>query len=326
LTAVLLHLLATCGAAIGGTIVQGIAVFTAMIGLSIGCSQSSPTSPGSATDDIVQTAATVAQVAAAITGQDAPLADESKAGKSLGFDTHTFPGEKTMRAWKNAPGAPYSWVGFYLPSPCHKDASWSGKRQLLQDMGWGLAIVYVGQQTWGKSPKPLTPDKVDRLVKSGATCNAALLGEVRGVAEGNDAIAVAQREGFAPKSIVFLDIERMEKMPASMRQYYTTWARTLLRDGRYLPGVYVHKFNAQNVYDDLKAEFVAAGVTDEPRIWVASGRDFEEGKAPQDVGFAFAGVWQGMIDVAKAVADIRLPVDVNVSSWRSPSDPAKVGN
>jgi hypothetical protein len=55
---------------------------------------------------------------------------------------------------------------------------------------------------------------------------------------------------------------------------------------------------------------------------VASGRGYEEGKAPQDVGFAFAGIWQGMIDVARRVADIRLPVDINVSSWTSPSDPS----
>ena len=51
----------------------------------------------------------------------------------------------------------------------------------------------------------------------------------------------------------------------------------------------------------------------------------EEGKAPQDVGFAFAGVWQGMIDVARTVADIKLPLDVNVSTWESPSDPDRVG-
>ena len=106
-----------------------------------------------------------------------------------------------------------------------------------------------------------------------------------------------------------------------MRLYYRAWARRLLTDGRYLPGVYVHAHNAQVIYDDFKAEFAAAKVNDEPRIWVASGRGFEDGKAPRDVGFAFAGVWQGMIDVARAAADIRLPVDVNVSTWTSPSDP-----
>lgn len=305
-------------------IAQGLLIFLAMIGLSFGCAQT-PTSP-TARDGVVRAAATVAQMAAAVTGQSAPMADEASAGRNLGFDTHTFPGERTMRAWKNAPGAPYSWVGYYLPSPCHKDASWSGKRDLLQSMGWGIAIVYVGQQTWGKAVKAFPEVRVNQLVRSGATCNAALLGETRGVAEGADAIAVAEREGFVPRSIVFLDIERMETMPEAMRLYYRSWARTLLRDGRYLPGVYVHAHNAQIVYDDLKQEFAAASVKQEPRIWVASGRNFEEGKAPQDVGFAFAGVWQGMIDVARAVADIRLPVDVNVSSWTSPSQPARVGD
>ena len=114
-------------------------------------------------------------------------------------------------------------------------------------------------------------------------------------------------------------------MPEAMRDYYRAWARALLADGRYRPGVYVHAHNAQAVYDDFKAEFAAANVNEEPRMWVASGRGFDEGKAPQDVGFAFAGVWQGMLDVARAVADIKLPVDVNVSAWTSPSEPAKVG-
>jgi hypothetical protein len=85
--------------------------------------------------------------------------------------------------------------------------------------------------------------------------------------------------------------------------------------------VYAH--NAQDVHDDLKAEFVAAGVKDDPRVWVATGRGFDESKSPQDVGFTFAGMWQGFIDVARAVADIKLPVDVNVSSWASPSEPGR---
>src|ERR1700744_223255 len=93
-----------------GIVAQGVVVFIAMMGLSLGCSQKAATSPDSGQSDVVQVAAAVAQLAATVTGQDAPLADESTAGKNLGFDTHTFPGEKTMRAWKNAPGAPYSWV------------------------------------------------------------------------------------------------------------------------------------------------------------------------------------------------------------------------
>jgi hypothetical protein len=296
-----------------------------MTGLAIGCGRAS-TEPETGKSAVADAAATVAQVAAAVTGQDAPLADEQLGGKHLGFDTHTYPGDKTMLAWKNAPGAPYRWVGYYLPSPCHRDASWTGKRRTLTDMGWGLAAIYVGQQTWGRTPKPLTPAKLASLQKAGTTCNSDLITADRGTADAIDAIATARKEGFAPRSIVFLDIERMEKMPEAMRTYYRAWARQLLRDGSYLPGVYVHAHNAQVVHDDLKAEFVAAKVTEEPRIWIASGRGFDEGKAPQDVGFTFAGVWQGMIDVGRAVANIRLPVDVNVSTWSSPSEPARVAD
>ena len=297
-------------------------LLAALGALGIACGRAS-TEPDAA-DAVADAAAKVAQVAAAVTGQDAPLADDQLDGRHLGFDTHTYPGDKTMHAWKNATNAPYSWVGYYLVSPCHKDPSWSGKRQKLTEMGWGLAAVYVGQQTWGRTPKPLTAKRIAQLAKQKSSCNADLLTAERGAADGRDAIAKTQAEGFAPRSVVFLDIERMEKMPQAMRDYYRAWSRTLLQDGHYLPGVYVHAHNAQVVHDDLKAEFVAAGVKDDPRVWVATGHGFDESKSPKEVGFSFAGVWQGMIDVARAVADIRLPVDVNVSSWISPSDPARV--
>jgi hypothetical protein len=291
-------------------------------GLAMACGRSS-TEPDydPAESRVAAVAAQVAQVAAAVTGQDAPMADAQQEGKVMGFDTHTYPGDKTMAAWKAAPGAPYRWVGFYLPAPCHRDRSWSGKRQTLVDMGWGLAVVYVGQQTWGRTPRKLSPARMAALMKQGKSCNADFVTAERGRTEGDDAIVATEREGFPLRSIVFLDIERMEKMPQAMREYYRAWTRRLLEDGRYRPGVYVHAHNAQAVYDDMKAEFAAAGVTEEPRIWVASGRGWEEGKAPQDVGFAFAGVWQGVIDVARTVADIKLPLDINVSAWESPSDP-----
>jgi hypothetical protein len=289
-------------------------------GLAMACGRSS-TGPTGDDSEIASIAAQVAQVAATVTGQSAPMADAQQAGKNMGFDTHTYPGDKTMAAWKAAPGAPYRWVGYYLPAPCHTDKSWTGKRQTLVSMGWGLAVVYVGQQTWGRTPRKLSAARTEVILKSKKPCNADLLTATRGRADGDDAIAATEREGFPARSIVFLDIERMEKMPAAMRDYYRAWTRRLLEDGRYRPGVYVHAHNAQAVYDDVKAEFAAAGVTEQPRIWVASARDFEEGKAPQDVGFAFAGVWQGVIDVARTVADIKLPLDVNVSSWSSPSDP-----
>jgi len=131
----------------------------ALVATGWACGTSSPTEPTPATETpskIADVAAKVAQAAAAVTGQTAQLADDYEKGHYVGFDTHTYPGTSTMRAWKNTPGAPYSWVGYYLPSPCHADKSWIGKRDTLASIGWGMAIVYVGQQTWGKTPRALS--------------------------------------------------------------------------------------------------------------------------------------------------------------------------
>jgi hypothetical protein len=60
-----------------------------------------------------------------------------------------------MLAWRDD-NVPYEWVGYYLPAPCHRSDSWSGKRATLTDMGWGLAVIYVGQQTWsGTAPRKI---------------------------------------------------------------------------------------------------------------------------------------------------------------------------
>ena len=75
----------------------------------------------------------------------------SRPGKHLGFDTYRYPGDEVMRAWRHA-DVPYEWVGYYLPAPCHKGRTWMGKRDRLAGMGWGMAVIYVGQQTWDRVP------------------------------------------------------------------------------------------------------------------------------------------------------------------------------
>jgi hypothetical protein len=289
-------------------VVAGLLIFA--------CSRSPTT-----TETAAEVSAKVAQAAAAVTGQDAPMADQAEEGHFLGFDTHTYPGDEKMRAWKNAPNAPYQWVGFYLPAaPCHKGTSWRGKRQTLTDMGWGIAVVYVGQQTWNRRLRTLTPAQLAVQQRRGGTCNADFISATRGVEEAHDAIRKAELEGFRNGTVIFLDIERMEHMPERMRDYYKAWTQSVLRDGRYRPGIYVHSHNAPTVYADVKEVFRQLGVKEEPRFWVASARDFSPEKAPEDVGHEFAGMWQGVIDVVREIADVALPIDINVSNWQSPSD------
>jgi hypothetical protein len=227
----------------------------------------------------------------------------------LGFDTNIYPGDNTMAVW--AKDGTYDWVGFYLPAPCHRDDSWSGKRETLSEMGWGLAVVYVGQQVWNTKRKP----------KKGATCSNAFVTADRGARDGRDAIAKVIAEGFPHGTVIFLDIERMAVVTPSMRSYYKAWTKTVLDDGRYRPGYYAHADNAARIYADVKTVFAAAGDTTDPEFWIAGrSKVFTVDKMPTDVGHAFAAVWQGLLDVTRTHSGIKLPVDINVSGKRSPSE------
>jgi hypothetical protein len=240
----------------------------------------------------------------------------SNDGRHLGFDTNVYPGETALRTWKES--APYEWVGYYLPAPCHKDDSWAGKRETVTELGYGTAVIYVGQQAWGRTTSP-SAALTKRALKQGKTCDAALMGAARGKAEAADAVRKTAAEGFAEGTVIFLDVERMERVPQAMRDYYRAWVASVLADGRFRPGVYVHKHNAELVYGDVKGEFEKASSSEEPTFWVASGRGFSHDAAPTDVGHHFAGVWQGMLDVVEKHGGVKLPIDVNVAAVPSPS-------
>lgn len=280
-----------------------------------------------------------------------------------GFDTNIYPGDRAMRAWRA--DETYKWVGYYLPAPCHKDKSWSGKREFLKDMGWGLAVIYVGQQTWDRVPSKFetryrtstrttyVTKRVKRTVKVNGKkvirtvarrvpvkktvrtpyrvavnpmsvaldkCGTNLVSAERGVMEAKDAIARTRAEGFPSGAVIFLDVERMERTPQAMREYYREWVKYVIADGTYRPGIYAHTHNAELIYSDVKAEFVAAGRTDEPPFWIAkTGGGFSPEKEPHETGHSFAAVWQGRLDIHESRNGHRLPIDVNVAAVPSPS-------
>ncbi|HEX6628107.1 MAG TPA: glycoside hydrolase domain-containing protein [Gemmatimonadaceae bacterium] len=280
------------------------------------------------------------------------IADElSDAGPHLGFDTFVYPGDDAMKAWLTA-DKPYSWVGYYLSAPCHNDDTWEGKRQTLSDMGWGMAVIYVGQQTWGKTPgqkvavtryvskrvrttvKLKSGRKVVRYVNKrvpvrvlvapraspGASCSSQFVSAARGTADANDAIQKTAAEGFSNGSVIFLDIERMDAVPKAMRDYYRAWTSRVLADARFRPGYYAHSYNADLIYRDVKQIYTTAGNTNEPPFWIAGARGFAPDKDPTDVGHSFAQVWQGLLDVVETHNGVRLPIDVNVAMLPSPSE------
>lgn len=246
----------------------------------------------------------------------APAATGPSAPRNVhpGFDAAVFPGEAAMRRWREA--SPYRWTGYYLPAPCHRDASWSGTRELLERSGWGIAVLYVGQQAF-EGPPPDTAQMGGRPV----LCSRTLLTPERGLADARDAVARARAEGFATGSTVFLDVERMHVVPDSMLAYYRAWTDELLRDGTYLPGTYAHQANAAALFASARAAYAQAGRTDTPPFWIAGGSGFSLDQPPYAVGLAYARIWQGALDVDRTWGGVRLRVDENVADRASPSAP-----
>lgn len=296
--------------------------------------------PRIARDPLSMVSSDITGAPSAIAGAITKVAS-SVAGSHLGFDTNVYPGDRAMSAWKQS--GEYEWVGYYLSAPCHSDDSWTGKRSRLLADGWGLAVIYVGQQTWGKSYKPVTTTKklrvattkngkrrfVTRTMKRTSTipiatsddghCSASFVNTAQGAIDARDAIATTAREGFPNGTVVFLDVEYMDAMPQRMRDYYRAWTRAMLADGRYRPGIYAHTSNAGTIYDDVGDEYDAAHVAGDPPFWIAGKGSFAPGSAPTEVGHAFATAWQGMLDVVRTHNGVKLPVDISVSSVASPS-------
>ncbi|HSJ26123.1 MAG TPA: glycoside hydrolase domain-containing protein [Longimicrobiales bacterium] len=232
-----------------------------------------------------------------------------------GFDTRDYPGDGTMRRWFEA--SPYRWVGYYLPSPCYTGTTWTGRRSALRQMGWGFAVLYVGEQDWS-AIRPLAADTAGVAVQ-GARCTTANLTADFAATHAAEAAAAASSDGFPDGTVIFLNVERVEHVSDALRSYIRAWAAGVLNGGRYLPGLYAHDHNASELFTVLAEEFVRHGRADRPRLWVARGAGFDVARAPVESGYAVAAVWQGRFDVRETWDDIALTIDVNVADSADPS-------
>jgi hypothetical protein len=246
-----------------------------------------------------------------------------------GFDTSIYPGDAAMRAWRQT--SPYAWVGYYLPAPCHRDASWSGKRETLVGMGWGTAVIYLGQQDWAAMPgRPAAQDTAARADTTAAqaqqpapppACSATLLSASRGITEAADAVAKTAAEGFPAGTVIYLDVERVTTVSPLLADYVRAWVEGVLAEGRYTPGIYVHRLNADAIAAAARAAYSARGRSGGPQFWVTSSTGFSLQLPPSASGVPYASVWQGPLDVSETWGGYTLQIDPNVADSRSPSAP-----
>lgn len=226
-----------------------------------------------------------------------------------GFDTQLYPGDETLRVWRDE--SPYEWIGFYLTSPCHRQATWEGTRERIERMGWGIAVLYVGQQAFEASDPP---DPAGPII-----CSRTLLTEEQGRIDALDAAAKASAEGFPSGSVIYQNIESMNVIPDSMRTYYTAWQRALLQDGRYVPGTYAHHRNAVALHRLAQEVYRSEGRLETPPFWVAGGSGFSLDQPPWAIGLPFVRIWQGVLDVQRSWGGRALLIDENTATSASPS-------
>lgn len=225
----------------------------------------------------------------------APPAPSPGAGPFAGFDTSGYPGDPAMQTWKQS--SPYRFVGYYLAAPCHSDDGWMGKRAGLESLGWGIVVIYVGRQSQGPC-KSVTPTRD------------------LGVTHGQDALQKTASEGFAPGTIVYLDVEPMDHIPQAQIDYVNGWL-SQFSDAGFLPGIYCHIKNA-NALKGAITDFPAGQIA----FWVSGSGHFDAGTSqPADSGIGFAHIWQGTFNMAKTFGGVTIQIDENVADTPTPSAP-----
>jgi hypothetical protein len=228
-------------------------------------------------------------------------------GSAPGFDKRDFPGLAAMETWMRE--SPYVWVGYYLPSPCYAGQSWAGNRAGLASMGWGLAVIYVGQQAPGATGNAGAAGAPD--------CGRKPLTVDQGTLDGAQAVAIASADGFPTGSTIFLDVERSDPMPTALGEYAGGWITTVLSRG-FVAGIYAHKLNAETLSAIQRNAFNAAGLAITPPFWVTNSVGFALGKRPSESGYEFATIWQNPSDAAETWGGITFRIDQNVARARQP--------
>jgi hypothetical protein len=218
-----------------------------------------------------------------------------------GFDSSTYPGDAQMKWLREKTNL--VWCGYYFGrTPSHKDTSWMGNRSVLQGLNWGIAPLYVGQQTTGPG--------------SHHTDGA------HGTTDGKDAAQFMSNEGFTPGWVVYLDLENGSPFPQLQQEYVKNWCGAVQQAG-FTSGVYCsHTFAAQ-----------VAALVPGALIWAfkvpttikhkVPGPHYPD-PSPAGSGYPGAFVWQldqhCLIDAPGAPGG-ELEVDLDSASTPNPSIP-----
>ncbi len=142
-----------------------------------------------------------------------PLAQFHPRRAYMGFDRNEYPGDALLEKLRQD----FSFTGYWLNAPPGAVVStWTGKRALLRQKGFGFLILFNG--------------RLDAQLKGQ---DAAALGR----ADAAIAAEAARHEGFPAQSIVFLDQEEGGRLLPEQMSYVLAWVDAMRHAG-WRPGVY----------------------------------------------------------------------------------------
>jgi Rv2525c-like, glycoside hydrolase-like domain len=151
----------------------------------------------------------------------AQASKKALASAYLGFDANEYPGDALLPRLRQT----FAFTGYWLNNPPGTPAgntrtefdSWLGHRAALAKQGFGFLVLFNG--------------RLNRELKSAA--NAAALGQSDASAAGE----TANREGFAPGIVIFVDQEEGGSMNDAQMAYLLAWFDGVAAAG-FRPGIY----------------------------------------------------------------------------------------
>lgn len=145
----------------------------------------------------------------------------------LGFDRNIYPGDDAFPILRKT----FAFSGYWLsPPPGETTNTWTGKREILKHAGFGFVVLFRGRE--------------DKDLKSLDDASA------KGEADAAETVKAGQREGFSPRTIIYLDIEEGGRLSPNYHKYMIGWLWHLtpaFRGGFYCSGIPVKESKTQTI-------------------------------------------------------------------------------
>jgi hypothetical protein len=204
---------------------------------------------------------------------------DATASNYLGFDRNTYPGDEALPLLKKT----FSFASFWLSAPPgQKINSWTGKRTVLQQQGFGFLVLFNASAS--------------REIKNAQGARE------KAIQDAQRAATLARQEGFPAGTAIFMDLEEGGRLSEAYQTYVQTWFESLAATG-FRPGVYCSGISldeGNDVHITTAQDIQAHAGTKKIVFWVfndvcppSPGCTFPKTPAsPSASGTDFAAVWQ----------------------------------